>query len=253
MEHLYAVKSQKELLEYERFVSKIQPRLTAYLTFLKDAYQVCQLPRTIVWTSCHGATELFSDIPVPAYTNDYRVVMTPDVSAWRSVYLHQLDGLEAGETGHALRAYYETGLTENHILQILGHELAHHSPLFLDDFDSSRSNGIWFEEGMAEYISRRYFLTPSEYEAEYRCNKELVGLLNHKYGGHSLEEFGAATYAGDYASIFFEYWRSFLAIHQIVQKHGGDVRKVFASYHRWHETEHNMTLLDWFSGATIGG
>lgn len=246
MKHLYAVKNQNELSEYQEFAAKIQPRLSDYLTFLESTYQVCDLPRAIVWTSCDAATELISDIPIPAYTNDYRVVMTPDISAWRSIYLRQLDTLEARKDYSELRDYYENGLTENHVLQILGHELAHHSPLFLEDFDASPSDGIWFEEGMAEYISRRYFLTPWEYEAEYRCNQMLVELLNDKYGGHSLEEFGAATYEGDYASIFFEYWRSFLTVHEIVEHHHGDVKSVFASYHRWNERESNMTLLDWF-------
>lgn len=165
--------------------------------------------------------------------------MTPEPASWQKIYLRQLEGLEDCD---GLRRYYTEELSVNHILQILGHELAHHSPLFLDETDA----GIWFEEGMAEYISRRYFLTDAEYEREYRCNLTLVELLKERYGDHSLEDFGAATYEGDYASIFFEYWRSFLAVHQIVENHSGDVKAVFDSYHRWSETKHQTTLLDWF-------
>lgn len=257
MEHIYAVKNQTELEAYQRFVRNIQKRLAEYVSFLEKEYKVCELPRAIVWTDAHIATRLVSDIPVPAYTNDFRIVMTPDLSAWRSIYLRQLDMLETCGTYSEIRHYYENSLTENHVLQILGHELAHHSPLFLDDFGSASSSGIWFEEGMAEYISRRYFLTPPEYEAEYRYNQMLVDLVNGKYGRHSLEEFGAATYEGDYASIFFEYWRSFLTVHEIVKQYHGDVKSVFASYHRWNETGSDLTLLDWFSdgraNAAIGG
>lgn len=246
MKHIYAVTTKEELEQYRNFTEKIQPRLSNYIEFLKQEYAVCDLPRSIVWTSTDIATSLISNIPIPAYTNDFRIIMTPDVDSWRCIYLRQLDSLEQNEQYLQLHDYYSNKLSENHTLQILGHELAHHSALFLEDFDSAVSDGIWFEEGMAEYISRRYFLTDEEYETEYQNNLTLVNLLGDKYGDHSLEEFGASTYDGDYASIFFEYWRSFLAIHQIVQNHNGDVKAVFKSYHRWAETMEQVSLMEWF-------
>lgn len=244
MEHVYAVKTLEELERYQRFVTKIQLRFLEYVAFLEQEYEVCDLPRSIIWTSADTATNLISNISIPAYTNDFRIVMTPDVEAWRSVYLRQLDSLEQNAQYRELHDYYSNGISENHVLQILGHELAHHSPLFLDEFGIN--DGIWFEEGMAEYISRRYFLTDEEFDAEYRYNLILVELLKEKYGSHSLEEFGASTYEGDYASIFFEYWRSFLTVSRIVDNHHGDVKAVFESYHRWAEAKSAMTLLDWF-------
>ena len=50
-----------------------------------------------------------------------------------------------------------------------------------------------------------------------------------------------STYQGNYASIFFEYWRSFLAIKQIVAYYNGDVDAVFRSYHEWNETGAKQT------------
>ena len=88
-----------------------------------------------------------------AYTNDYRVMFCPEPAVWREIYLRQLDGLE-GNAAEEIRAYYETAVGENHILSILGHELAHHSEWFPDDFEDERESGIWFEEGMVEYIWR---------------------------------------------------------------------------------------------------
>lgn len=246
MEHIYAVKSAEALVSYQRFSTQNQDRLSAYIAFLEREYAVRNLPKAIVWTDRDTATRLISSIPIPAYTNDFRVVMTSDIDAWREIYLSQLTSMEDTEEYEALRNYYSRELSENNILQILGHELAHHSALFLDDPDPSVSDGIWFEEGMAEYISRRYFLTESEYKKAYFANAALVRLLNSRYGAHSLEDFGSATYEGDYASIFFEYWRSFLTIHKIVDQFHGDIKAVFASYHRWSKSKPQTTLLDWF-------
>lgn len=244
MEHIYAVKNQEELIKYQRLAEQIQPRLSKYINFLKDEYAVCNLPRSIIWTSADVATRLISNIPIPAYTNAFRIVMNPDVASWREIYLRQLYGLEQNQQYDELYRYYTNDISINHILQILGHELAHHTPLFLNGF--GESGGIWFEEGMAEFISRQYFLTDEEYEAEYRHNLTLVELLKNKYGAHSLEDFGAATYEGDYASIFFEYWRSYLTVRQIVENHHGSVQAVFESYHCWAATKNHTTLLDWF-------
>lgn len=246
MKHIYGVETKEELIKYQQFVEKIQPKLDKYLEFLKEEYDVIDLPRTIIWTSEEIATSLISDLPVPAYTNEYRVVLCPDIKAWHNIYLKQLDNMDKNtETYKTLEEYYNN-ISENYMLQILGHELAHHSELFLDDFDSPLSNGIWFEEGMVEYISRQYFLTKEEFEAEAHFNQQLVDFFKEKYGSHSLEDFGEATYEGDYASIFFEYWRSFLAIKGIIEDHNGDIHKAFEAYHKWNETGSDKTLVEWF-------
>ena len=250
MKHIYAVETEKELIEYLKYVKSIEPKLNGYIDFLKREYEVVDLPKTIVWTSGEIATNYISNIPIPAYTNEHRVVMTPVLETWREIYLKQLDKLgdsqKIGNDVNAICDYYRDALSENHMLQILGHELAHHSELFLEDFNSDYSDGIWFEEGMVEYISRQYFLTEEEFEAEVRVNRQLVDLLKERYGNHSLEQFGKSTYEGDYASIFFEYWRSFLAVKQIVEDYKGDIKAVFASYHRWNEECNGQTLLEWF-------
>lgn len=244
--HVYAVKTPEELSRYQEIVRRIQPKLDAYISLLARDYAVQALPKAIVWTSAHTATQLISDIPVPAYTNEHRIVMTPDLDTWRGIYLKQLDDCEEANAVKMLRSYYQTGLSENHILQILGHELAHHSELFLDEFDFDYEYGIWFEEGMAEYISRRYFLTDEEFEAEAAANRQLIDLYQQQHRTHSMEEFGSATYDKDYAGIFYEYWRSFLAVNRIVNDHNGNVQAVFQSYHRWHESRTARSLEEWF-------
>lgn len=83
---------------------------------------------------------------------------------------------------------------------------------------------------MVEYISRQYFLTEEEFAQERFCNQLLVDLFQEKHGWHSLDAFGKSTYEGDYASIFYEYWRSFLTIDQLVEK-VGSVPALFETYH----------------------
>lgn len=239
MKHVFAVTNSCQLEAYQQFLDRNLSALETFLSHLRAEYAVLSLPRAILWTDLETATNSISDIPIPAYTNDYRTVFCPELEVWKEIYLHQLD-----EFPHsAIREYYETGLTENHVLQILGHEFVHHSEFFPE---GDYQQGIWFEEGMCEYISRKYFLTDVQFQEEARINRLLVELLQETYGGHSLEEFGAATYAGDYASIFYEYWRSFLAVEKIVEQYSGDVAAVFTAYHRWLHSGQDETLLAYF-------
>lgn len=245
MEHVFAVKDRETLERYEAFLRDVRPRLEDYIRFLQSEYQVEELPRAIVWSDPDIAVRLVSDIPVPAYTNDFRVMFTPDLEVWRAVYLRQLEGLPESAAVDRLREYYANVLSRNHVLQILGHELAHHSALFPDDFDTYPSPSSWFEEGMVEYISRKWFLTDSEFDAEAQANRQLAELLDSRYGGHPLEDFGAHLKTGDHAGLFFDYWRAFLTVSQAVDACGG-VLAALQSCRRWSEAETGKTLAEWF-------
>lgn len=247
MRYLYAAEAEGELRTYQSAAQRLRPRLEAYLRFLAEEYEVRTPPRAIVWTSREAATELLSDIPVPAYTNEYRILFCPDPAVWRDIWLRQLDGLPESAAVREIRTYYETALSDGRLLSILGHELAHHIEWF-PDFDCTRDAGVWFEEGMVEYIGRRYFLTDEEFDREARINRLLVGLLEPRYGDHPLEDFGASTYKEDYAGIFFEYWRSFLAAEALVRRLGS-VRDVFRSHRQWCAAASGRTLAEWFDLA----
>ena len=169
--------------------------------------------------------------------------MTPELTVWKDLYLLQLENYEISHQTRAIESHYQS-LSENSLLQIVGHELAHWSEHFLDDLDGYGAY-IWFEEGMAEYISRKYFFTDEEFRVEKACNQALVKLFQKKHGWHSLNDFGTSTYQGNYASIFYEYWRSFLTVDKLVENLGS-VQAVFNSYHRWENTDKTLPLLDWF-------
>lgn len=244
MKHLFLVEDEPTLRRYQQFLSTIQPRLDAYLKHLTANFAVNDLPNTVLWTTCEIATRQISDIPVPAYTNDFRIVITPDIPAWQEIYLGQLASFAPADPKIArIRSYYETKFSQNHILQILGHELAHHSSLFSEEAYETAS---WFEEGMVEYISRTFFLSEEEFREEAEINNLLVELLRPRYGSRPLEAFGSETYKGDYAGIFFEYWRSYLAVSDLLHRFG-DIQKVFDSYHQWCTTALDQcSLSDWF-------
>ena len=243
MENLYLVKDETQLAAFRDFVAKNAAKLQDYLAFLRDEFAVYDLPQAIIWSDFDSATQIIRKIPVPAYTNDRRMVMTPELTIWKDLYLLQLENYESSHQTQAIANHYQS-LSENSLLQIVGHELAHWSEHFSDDFDGYGAY-IWFEEGMAEYISRKYFFTDEEFRVEKACNQSLVELFQKKHGWHSLNDFGTSTYQGNYASIFYEYWRSFLTVDKLVENLGS-VQTVFDSYHRWANTDKTLPLLDWF-------
>ena len=243
MENLYLVKDENQLAAFRGFVAKNAAKLQDYLAFLKDEFAVYDLPQAIIWSDFDSATQIIREIPVPAYTNDKRMVMTPELTVWKDLYLLQLENYETSHQTRAIESHYKS-LSGNSLLQIVGHELAHWSEHFSDDFDGYGAY-IWFEESMAEYISRKYFFTDEEFRAEKACNQSLVKLFQKKHGWHSLNDFGTSTYQGNYASIFYEYWRSFLTVDKLVENLGS-VQAVFNSYHRWENTDKTLPLLDWF-------
>ena len=243
MENLYLVKDENQLAAFRGFVAKNAAKLQDYLAFLKDEFAVYDLPQAIIWSDFDSATQIIREIPVPAYTNDKRMVMTPELPVWKDLYLLQLENYETSHQTRAIESHYKS-LSGNSLLQIVGHELAHWSEHFSDDFDGYGAY-IWFEEGMAEYISRKYFFTDEEFRAEKAYNQSLVKLFQKKHGWHSLNDFGTSTYQGNYAIIFYEYWRSFLIVDKLVENLGS-VQAVFNSYHRWANTDKTLPLLDWF-------
>lgn len=242
MEYLYAAESAAELARLQKQSALLIDGLEEYLAYLHASMDVRSLPQCIVWCSVETATKRLSNIPVPAYTNETRTVMCPDIAAWKEIYLHQLDGLSACEA-KPLHAYYEN-LPFSALKQILGHEFVHQSERFPDE--EAGKSGIWFEEGMAEYVSRRYFFSASEYAAAREANQRLLHALAARYGGHSLEDFGAATYELDYAGIFYDYWRSFLAVEGLVERYGS-VDAVFEAYHAYLASNQEKTLAQWFA------
>lgn len=241
MRQVYAYEDKKRFESYKQSTSNLYSDLMEYKKILETHFSLEDPPKGIVWTSKDIATNIFSDVPVPAYTSRDVIFITPDVSVWRrSVMYAQLKECSRPD----LEEYYQL-FDEKNILIILAHELTHHIELFPDDFNDNES-GIWFEEGMCEYLPRRLLLNNEEFERELRHHEELVGLFKPKYGERPLEGFGAASYEESMSSIMFDYWRSLLAVKFIVEdKYHGDIKKAFAAYNEWYDKHRAVTFSEY--------
>lgn len=242
MKHIYAFEDNSEYEKYQDIIQRFSNRLNEYQVLLEEEYALVDKPKGVVWTSAEAATSIFSDLPIPAFTNKDTIYITPDVKAWRKLFIQQLDGKDIPH----IQRFYEQ-LSENHILTILGHELAHHSDLFLDEFEDEREDSIWFEEGMCQYLPRKLLLTDREFNEIASIEKELVDVFTREYGNRSLDEFGSNSYTASLSSIMFDYWRSFLAIKYLVEnRFQNNVNLVFEEYHRWDKEGRIISLTEYF-------
>ncbi|MEC1177816.1 hypothetical protein P9B03_04915 [Metasolibacillus meyeri] len=243
MKNIFAFESIEEIQAYSADIEQLNKKLNAYQAILEEEFGLDDLPKAIVWTSKENATTIFSNLPVPAFTNEVRICMSPSVQDWRAFHLTQLEG----QRNERIEKYYNE-ITLDHVFCVLAHELTHHIQLFLDDFDDGRENSIWFEEGMCEYLSQKLTLSAAQYEELVAIEGELLELFTEKYGQHSLDEFGKGSYeAESLTAVMIYYWRSSKAIKHIVEDcHGGDIHKVFALYHEWDKAGRKVPLTEYF-------
>lgn len=242
MKYIYAFEDIEEYRKHLYIIQRFSERLNKYQLLLEEEYVLIDKPKGVVWTSAEVATSIFSELPIPAFTNKDTIYITPDVEAWRKLFIQQLDGKDLPH----IERFYEQ-LSENHVLTILGHELTHHSDLFLDDFGDEREDGIWFEEGMCEYLSRKFLLTADEFETIAAIEKELVNVFTEAYGDRSLDEFGSNSYTASLSSIMFDYWRSFLSIKYLVEdRYENNIQIVFEEYHKWDREGRMLSLTEHF-------
>ncbi len=92
MKFVYSVESDIEYKEYTTFYNHNIEKINNYIDFIVDVYNVESLPEYIVLSNFEMASKVHSNITIPAYTNDLRMVITPEVETWRRIYLKQLDG-----------------------------------------------------------------------------------------------------------------------------------------------------------------
>ncbi|KIL48500.1 hypothetical protein [Jeotgalibacillus soli] len=185
---------------------------------------------------------MFSEIPIPAYTNKSLIYMSPDIVTWRNILVKQLDGKELPD----VRKFYEN-FSENQVFIILAHELTHHSDLFLDEFEDERENSICFEEGICFYLPRKILLSEKEFNEITFTEMKLVEILEDKYGKHSVDNFGSSSYQCNLSSIMFDYWRSYIAVKHLIEvRANNNPNAVFKEYHNWHNEGRKVPLTQYF-------
>lgn len=242
MKKILAFEKIEDYTRFESIIERLNKKLERYQQILEEKYALTDLPKGIVWTTQELATTVFSTVPIPAYTNKDIIYITPDLDAWRSLFVSQLEGNKLQD----ILNFYED-FSENDLLTILAHELTHHSDLFIDDFDDTREDAIWFEEGMCDYLARKTLLSETKFDEISKVESELVKVFENKYGGYSLDEFGSGSYQGSLTSIMYNYCRSFLAVKYLVEvRANNDVTEVFKQYHQWHNEGRTVPLTQYF-------
>ena len=249
IKQIFAFETKEEYDQYANDIKQLMIRFQQYETFLKENFQLIHMPKSIVWTSSELATTFFSNYPVPAFTNQHTIYMTPSVEEWRAFYLGQLENevLPDDANIEEIKQYFGS-ITIDDVFCILAHELTHHIELFPDEFDEDRTDGIWFEEGMCEYLSQKFTLTQERYDELRAVDNRMIALFKPKYGQFSIDQFGVASYEhNSLAAIMLNYWRSAAAIHHLAEERfKGDVKEVFDKFHEWHTNGREEKLTDYF-------
>lgn len=242
MKQIYAFEKKNDYEKYQDTISRLSSGLIEYQQVIEREFALKDPPKAVVWTTEELATTVFSDIPIPAFTNKDLIYMSPDIKTWLNIFEKQLEGKDLP----SIRQFYKEH-TETEMLVILAHELTHHSELFLDDFEDDKEDGIWFEEGMCFYLPRKLLLNEEEFNQITDVETELYENFKDKYGDYSLEDFGSSSYDGTLSSIMFDYWRSYLAVKYLIEvRANGDVKTVFDDYHNWDHEGRKVPLTKYF-------
>jgi len=242
MKQIFAFETKEEVVRHEELVLRLSNQLLDYQRSLMQQYELNELPKGIIWTSEELATSIFSEIPIPAYTNENFIYITPDLEVWKRIFTEQLDGKVLPE----IQSFYEKHV-ESELLIILAHELTHHSDLFVDEFGDERNNSIWFEEGMCFYLPRKLLLSESEFNEISQVEAALVEEFQDQYRNHSPDDFGSDSYSGSLSSIMYDYWRSFLKVKELVENWANhDMKRVFYEYHKWDREGRKCSLTEYF-------
>lgn len=91
MKQIYAFEKKEEYEKYQDIIKRFAMKLNEYQKILENEYALTELPKGTLWTTEELATKVFSDIPIPAYTNKDLIYMSPDIEAWRKILVRQLD------------------------------------------------------------------------------------------------------------------------------------------------------------------
>lgn len=243
MKQIFAFEDLAQAEPYSALATAMFRQLKEYQYLLEQDYALNESPKAVIWTPAALATTVFSSVPIPAFTQREFIYMSPVVPEWKDLFFRQLDKRDLS----VIRSYYERN-TENEMRIILAHELTHHSDLFREDFEGGNwDEEIWFEEGMCFYLPRKLLLTEDEFDEISTVEKTLVKEFKNTYGNHSLSAFGKSSYAGNLTSIMYDYWRSYLAIKELVDREDGDVLQVFKKYHEWYDNGKQGSLLKFFN------
>ncbi|UOR11210.1 hypothetical protein [Halobacillus amylolyticus] len=191
-------------------------------------------PRGIVFHDLKSATELYSEIPLPAYTSRDLIHINPLTEVWKDIFLESARGKSVTKA-----ELYYSSLEDVDVAIIAAHELTHHADFFRDDFEGDEEN-MWFEEGMCDYIARKFMLSEEKFDEVSEVENLLIEAYKEDYGEYTLDQFGKSGYrqgnSSGYSADFYDYWRSTKTVRTLVEKYfDGSVGGLIDCYEKWDE------------------
>jgi hypothetical protein len=189
-----------------------------------------QSPRGIIFHDLTSATQLYSTIPLPAYTSRDLIHITPLVETWKDIYISTTKGVEVAKK-------YYSELDMDDVAVIAAHELTHHVDFFHTDFEELDEENMWFEEGLCFYIPRKLILSEERFNSTMNVESCLINKYKEKYGEYTLNMFGeSASHSEEfeYSSAFYDYWRSTVVVDLLIKNYcNNSVGKLIGYYKEW--------------------
>ncbi|MFG6115750.1 hypothetical protein ACGTN9_11205 [Halobacillus sp. MO56] len=244
MEYAVSVTNTSYTEEIERYGLLLLEKLNHFSRSL-EAITTFGSPRGIIFHDLKSATELYSTIPLQAYTSRDLIHINPLIDTWKDIFLSTTRGLINAEQ------YYKN-LSLEDIAVIAAHELTHHADFFHSEFDNwDEEENMWFEEGMCFYIPRKMILSTDKFNAIMEVERSLIELHKADYGEYTIDFFGESGYRGGndlvYSSAFYDYWRSTHIVHVLIEKYcGGDMDKLIECYKDWGDKSSEINLQKFF-------
>lgn len=241
IKNIYAFETKEEYHQVEKTISNLKNQIVNYQKILEDKYFLLEPPKAIVWTSSFAAKNIFSNTWTMAYTRQDSIFISVNKVDWLEVFHEQLDGNNITEIDD-----YYTNNIDLQLRELVCHELTHHIDLFPGDFDDYELFDMWFEEGMAFYLPRKYLLSDEEFKDIYHVEKKLFQVLNSKYGNHSILEFGKGEIEKSIPSMMFDYWRSFLLVNYLIENKFVDDMDFFEQYNKFFPKRREVSFEEYF-------
>ncbi|WP_414049595.1 hypothetical protein [Macrococcus animalis] len=242
MKPIFTFENNNDFNQYKDVIQYFHIELANYQKYLEDNFQLSKTPSGVFWTS-RFVIENVLNKPVPAFTRDEAIYMCADLDYWESY----LSNLLPEQFKNKYASFYKEN-TQNEVLAIFGHELTHHIDLFLAEFDDENPTceDMWFEEGMATFLPRKFFFNDALFDEVYQLEKDLFDYYAQGYDDITLENFTYDIYSKNETYIMSHYWLSFIKVTDLVRFYEYDIKKIFDTYHQWDSkgrTEHLYEYL----------
>jgi hypothetical protein len=242
MRYGVSVTNTSEVQEIEKSGLLLLEKLVQFSKSLKQIASF-QSPRGIIFHDITSATQLYSTIPLPAYTSRDLIHITPLVETWKGIYISTTSGVEV-----AKKYYYELDIDD--VAVIAAHELTHHLDFFHTDFEELDEVNMWFEEGLCFYIPRKLILSEEKFNSTMYVESCLINKYKEKYGEYTLNMFGeSASHSEEleYSAAFYDYWRSTYVVDLLIKNYcNNSVQELIDYYKEWANSSKVNNLQAYF-------